>query len=254
MGLTSYDDAVKGTTGCIAFWSLDGNTNDTKGTNHMSVGTPGTYVGGIDGAQAMRFNGSTNIITSASTIDLTATQKITLSCFCNISTYGLTALQSIIESGTASVAGDFGFFINGTIANDPVVIAEFGNVGLNNADFYPSTFGWATSKWYHFTIVYDFSVAAANEVLLYLNGTLLTADAKRNSSENTGSFGNKVMSMGARTGGSLYTNVVLSKVALFNTALTATQILNLYQTSQLGLIVRPKKSLAQKSVHTLKVE
>lgn len=255
MGLTSYDAAVLANANLVAYWDLNGNTNDTKGTNHMSGGTAGTYVAGIDGSQAMQFNGTSQGISSASTIDLTLTNKTTLVGFLKFNFYDLTNQAMIFESSTAAGAnnGTMQFSSYGPGAGDPIVSLCRGDIGNNQASYNQTSFGWATGIWYHFAITYDFS-QAVNEVQTYLNGNLLTADS-RITNNNTGNFGNFTLYLGARNNGaSLFFNGVLCKVALFNADLGAAGILGLYKVSQLGLNSRQRGSLKLRNSNILKID
>lgn len=233
MGLYEYDEAVLSNPNVVNYWDLNGNVLDRKGSNNMSGGTAGTYVAGPDIGKAMQFNGTTQSISTASTIDLTGTDKITIAFFWKPVVYDLTNAERLIELSAASEsnAGSFQITTQGNVANDPLRMFVNGNVASNYSDFYPSTFVFGTADFTFICMTVDFAQAGAAEIKGYRNGILMTPSATSIGGNNTGAFGNYTLFLGGRNNSSFFHNGNFANVALFNTALSASAIMSLYQAS-----------------------
>lgn len=85
-----------------------------------------------------------------------------------------------------------------------------------------------TGKWYHIVFIYDRTVASGPSSVLYLNGQLVSSNTKVKSAiVNTP---NKAINVGGRNevGWDRNTDGVIDDVRVFNRALTAEEVLQLY--------------------------
>lgn len=115
----------------------------------------------------------------------------------------------------------FSWYINDAVANS--VQFNSRNTGYNQS----ARTGANNGTWKHFVAVIDRAQNAANEILIYENGTL-TAYTKPNSFDNNGNFVNNILFIGQRGGSSFGFNGSLTRLKIYNYPLTAGEVSTLY--------------------------
>jgi hypothetical protein len=105
-----------------------------------------------------------------------------------------------------------------------MMIGEQGNVGYNiNCYAQPSS-----GVWHHFAVIYDKSQAASKEVMLYVDGTLQAPTQNYLASDNTNAFGNNMFYVFSRAGSSEFTSGIMDDLRIYNRALSASEIQQIY--------------------------
>jgi hypothetical protein len=181
------------------------------------------YAGDIVTGGAI-LNGVSNCLQTTNSIDLSGTNKITVMMQCSILTYNTTATNTILETSVAfaSNAGSFSMLTEGAVANDPLRITNFGDVGSDIARYNTALTGLASPINVFMVATSDMSLAS-NEDNYYQNGSLLVASS-RTSVNNTGSFGNYVLYVGANAGTSQFINMKIRNLAVFSRVLSASEV------------------------------
>ncbi len=106
----------------------------------------------------------------------------------------------------------FAYFPDGGLTgSDPFVnVALKGNVDYSIATYSRPTPG----NWHHVVVVYDKSLPT-NEVDFYIDGVLQTATRPYNSN-NTNTFGNRILYLMSRSGTSMFLNGKIQHLAIYN--------------------------------------
>jgi hypothetical protein len=131
--------------------------------------------------------------------------------------------------------------------NDDQVLELTGNLNNNNGGFlvnpasstsggrFEVAIGRGTSRnniyfarpsslaWHHYAFVIDTTASAANQILAYVDGKAVSV-TKGASGTGAGKFASAMMYFMSRAGTTQFAPASLDEVAIYNTALTATQI------------------------------
>jgi hypothetical protein len=217
--MSAFDDYVIAHANCTNYWPLRSNGVATKGSIDLTLSN--VTFSGLLGGMGYFTTGASAV--SAATINLTATDKITIISRCilnattwGVSTYGLFTLGTAGEDGHASItidsAGD------GHSLNPHLYVINTGNVGSNSNIYDRQDSIGGDFKVHFFSATYDFSITNP-ENKLYSDGSLITRTGPWTTSNNTGSFGDKLFRVGINT-----INLYMSNVAIFNTVLSASEI------------------------------
>jgi Concanavalin A-like lectin/glucanases superfamily/Abnormal spindle-like microcephaly-assoc'd, ASPM-SPD-2-Hydin len=159
------------------------------------------------------------------TIDLTGTKAVTVTFWSNrsYSTNGGHVLLENTENYNNSTTG-FGFFPDDADCHG-IQAAVHGNAGYTAVCYNQPT----SNVWHHFAVVYDKSKSGISEVTLYIDGVLQTPFRILSAVNNTNNFGKSNTYLFARGGTNQYDSGELDNLTLYNTALTATQVHQIYQ-------------------------
>jgi hypothetical protein len=87
----------------------------------------------------------------------------------------------------------------------------------------------SSGVWHHIAVVYDKTQAGSSAVNLYLDGVLQTPTQRPYTSTNTNSFGSNPLYFFSRGGTQEYTAGEMDDLRLYNRALSATEVQQLYQ-------------------------
>lgn len=202
---------------------LSGNGNDATIYNSPTWNAAGYFV----------FNGTNQYVRTTNTLNLSSLNKITVVVVFKPLTYPLSGqVKAICE-----LTPDFNSYTTGFVYsyNDTSLAQNYeiftfikGDVGYNIGIWNKSNFNNLT--WKNTTAIFDKSQASA-ETSLYVQGntaTVISNPAVGYSSNNTNNFANDYLYIGCRGGASLFTDMNLSSVLVYNRVLTATEILQNY--------------------------
>jgi chitodextrinase len=218
------------TGGLVCDWAMDDGTGTTAADSSGS-GNPGTLVNGpawttgkINGA--LSFNGINNYVSTPG-INLSGTRAVSVCLWVN-RTYSKTGGHALFES-TANFNNSttgFGVFPDdtSTCSGGGMLVGLQGNAGYNLKCFAQPSSG----VWHHLAVVLDKSQNAANEVNVYVDGVLQTAQAQAYSSANTNNFGTNPLYLMARGGSQEFSAGVIDDFRVYNRALSASEIQQLY--------------------------
>lgn len=212
--------------GLVAYWKLDGNSNDATGNGHNGTDTAITYIAGKIGSAAS-FNGSTSVITVPDSNNLSFNGgspdnpfSISLWDF-----YSNAGIRGYLSKGPADLVGptEYELFINNNDIyfrlRDKVNVSNYISVFSNLSMAVPNT-------WNHIVVTYDGS-GLNSGINIYANGVLLT---KTNS--NSGVYTGMANTTRPVTIGALFNGFFNSKpmdeISIYNREITASDVSFLY--------------------------
>jgi len=233
LGLVSNSTTVTmtSTPGPVAWWKFDDGSGTTavdssgygyNATLYNSV----TWVTGPTG-NAISANG-VNQYVSTPDVNLSSTSTITIAMWVN-RTYGSAATNLFENSANYnnSTTG-FAFFPDDSgdcgIANS-MEIGVHGNVGYTANCYAQPTSG----VWHHIAVVYDKTKPGASVVSLYIDGVLQKPSEQPYTATNTNAFGDNRLYIFSRAGTTRYAAGEMGDLRVYNVALTATQIEQIYK-------------------------
>lgn len=206
--------------GLVGLWSFNGqDMSGVTAIDRSSGGNNGTLTGGptvVPGVvgQALNFDGNGDYV-DAGANSITGTSPFTLSAWIN--TNQISAYSGAVAMGTSAI--DASAYI-GTV--------ETAQVGTNNSiggGFYGRNYGsgiTTTGQWAH--VVMTFTGGVGGTATIYVNGQNLVSEAK------TPSLAVGTVRMGRIGTDTLYDfNGSIDEVRLYNRALSAAEVLQLYR-------------------------
>ena len=178
-------------------WSIDNNQN------------PSAYSSSLDFDAA-----SSDYIDCGDITDLDGSAALTLSAWVKPTASGTSSADGIIAKDGATR----GFYL-ATFTGNKFRFLISTNGSTN--DSFNSNLAYTTNEWYHLAATWD-----GSNLKLYINGSLDTTQAVSNA---TGTFSNNSNTLRiGNNGGSGYFNGSISNASIWNTALTSTQVTELY--------------------------
>lgn len=222
----------------VGWWRFDDGSGttaiDSSGNGHNATLVNGvTWVSGQIGG-AISGDGGTQYA-SIPAIDLSATHAITFTAWIN-RTYSTSGGHVLFEDSAnfnSSTTG-FGFFPDGDPGSSclGIAVGVHGDVGYTiNCYAQPSSAGW-----HHFGVTFDKSQTGTGAISLYLDGALQTATGQPYTATNTNVFGSNPLYLFSRGGTAGLCAGKVDDFRLFNTALTATQIQQIYTQGKASLV------------------
>ncbi len=163
------------------------------------------------------------------------THAITFTAWIN-RTYSTSGGHVLLEDSAnfnSSTTG-FGFFPDGDPGSSclGIAVGVHGDAGYTiNCYAQPSSAGW-----HHFAVTLDKSQTGTRAVSLYLDGALQSATGQPYTATNTNAFGNNPLYLFSRGGTTGLCAGKVDDLRLFNTALTATQIQQIYAQGKASLV------------------
>jgi hypothetical protein len=83
--------------------------------------------------------------------------------------------------------------------------------------------------WHHLAVIYDKTQAGNAQTALYIDGVLQTPTSSLVTAQNTDSFGNNPVYLFSRSGSQFFNGGQVDNLRIYNRALSATEIQQLYQ-------------------------
>ncbi len=225
-----YENAVRSTAGLIDYWRL-GETSgtslaDSVGTstatarNGVILGSAGNLT--LDPNTAASFDGTND--NAAASVNLSGTSKVTIEFWMKWTTFANN--DDLAFEFTANNTNSNGAFVinpNSTTSSSRFEVAIGRNGSRNNAYFTRPSAG----VWHHYAIVLNTTATASQQILAYVDGAAVSI-TKGSSGTGAGNFANSTLNFMSRNGSSLFGAGTLDEVAIYNQALTATQIAQHY--------------------------
>ena len=94
----------------------------------------------------------------------------------------------------------------------------------------------SSGVWHHLAIVYDKTQAGNAQTALYIDGVLQTPTSNHDTSQNTNSFGNNPLYLFSRGGSQFFNGGEMDDLRIYNQALSAAEIQQLYQAGNASLV------------------
>jgi len=215
------------------WYDTSGNNNNFTLYNTPTFNSSGYFI----------LNGTNQYFRSTNTLNLGSYNAVSVCLFFKPLTYPVSGgVKSLYELSSNFNAVQYGFIhsYNDTSLsqNYEIFTSVNGNVGYNIGVWNKTNY--SDLKWKNSVGIYDKS-QTSTETLLYVNGTtaaVLQNPAVGYSNNNTNNFGDDYFYIGARGGVSLFSDIHLSVVLIYNRALSATEVLQNYNTNKtrFGLI------------------
>ena len=216
------------------YWAFDDGSGtkaaDSSGNGHTATLVNGiTWVAGKVG-DAVSANAASKQYVSIPAIDLSGTQAVTVALWANRS-YSTSGGHVLFEDSTnySNSTTGFAFFPDDNTCNG-IRAALRGNLG-NVANCYSQP---SSGVWHHLAVVFDKSQTGGDEVKFYVDGVLQTVNRNLSASTNTNNFGNNPIYLYSRAGSTQFSSGNIDDLRIYNSALTAEQIQELY--SNPGLV------------------
>jgi hypothetical protein len=227
-GSTTLTISSSSSSGLVGWWKFDDGSGTTAADSSgnaltMNLVNGVSWVAGKIGG-AISANG-TNQYGTVPAINLSGTSTVTVAFWAN-RTYSTTTESVMLESTTNynnSNAG-FGFFPDDTGCKG-IAAAVHGNVGYSVNCYTQPTSG----VWHHLAIIFDKTQAGNNQTALYIDGVLQTPASSPNTAQNTNSFSNSPIYLFSRAGSQFFNAGQMDDLRIYNQALSAAQIQQLYQ-------------------------
>jgi hypothetical protein len=222
-----------------------GNTRSYPGTGNTAYDISGTgitasLVNGVGFNNAN--NGSflfdgTNDQISTSNINLSSTNKVTVSCWVKVLNYRETADSSnIVFEFSSNFNSNIGAFVAGFADGSaiysslyPVVLGIRGNSGYNLAGYSKTLVN--DLSWHHWACIFDTSLSG-NENILYIDGVSRTAISTPLQADNSANFGSYNLYIGNRDTSTIAGNANIADLKLYNRALTAQEVRQNYNATK----------------------
>jgi hypothetical protein len=220
-----YRDVVLGTTGLQSYWRLGEISGVTAFDSNGAVNgahANGPTVGGTgaptyaDGATI--FDGVDDYIGFGDVYDFAGTSSFTVEGWFNRTTVGEAGTWRIVAGKEPATGTRDGWAI--AIAPGTQLI-YFDRVNASNDDVVASTTATVAGTWYHFAVTYDGAT-----MRMYVNGALEASTASALSIPNT-TYPLRLGSLDPAPTNSFAGRI--DEIAIYNTALTATQIAEHYR-------------------------
>jgi len=189
---------------------------DSADLVYSSVLPDQSFLTGVNSAyNYIDLDGSDEYIASSSNIGISGSNAFTMMCWFNLD--AVDAYQTLTSSGAVSSGAENTFLVYNTNK-----LAWNNQIGANDFQVTSGT-TFATGTWYHGAVTYD-----GNTTLkLYVNGEVEGTKTDVNTSTSI-NITNSALNIGRRNDNSLYTNGQIGQVAVYNKALSATEVGAIY--------------------------
>ena len=193
--------------GLVGYWKLDGNANDSKGSNNGTA-TSITYTSGVNGrfGQCGVFNGSSSYVDCGNSASLQLTSG-TISAWIKTSGAGSSHRGIVVKQNA------FGMFL----LDNVFCIFDWSGGGTKT-----SSVNLADGKWHHVAVTLQSGVS--NGTILYIDGTSRTTTTFTVSNQTV----QLVIGNGGTSGTAQNFNGLIEDVCVFNRVLTSSEIFKLY--------------------------
>jgi len=230
---------TKLTSGLVGYWTFDGKdtnwTGQTTGTvaDKSGLGNTGTLtnmsrtssptIGKI--GQGLKFDGVDDYINTASTVNFGGTKVVTVSFWMYKTAFTNTDLLTMELSSNYN-DNDGTFFI------DPNASGGYFNVGLQDSAstnrFRVERFTRpSTNNWHYYTIVFDNSTVTG-DITSYVDGVPQAENLSTNNKDQSSNVKTDTLYFMSRGGTSLFNSGLLDEVRIYNRALSASEVKQLY--------------------------
>jgi hypothetical protein len=221
----SYNNAVSNTSGLIDYWRLGEpsgtNLNDVVGGHDatalggVTLGTAGNLT--LDPDTSASFDGSNDA--ARASVSLSSTSKVTLEFWLKWNSYANDDKLAFEFTSNFNNSDD-GFLVNpnSSTSSGRFEVAMGRNSTRNSIYFTRPSAG----TWHHYAIVLN-ATTFSPSITPYVDGNAVSF-SKGSSNPGGGNFANSTLNFMSRNASSLFGKGSLDEVALYNQALTSTQV------------------------------
>ncbi len=201
----------------VAHWPLDGDADDSVGDNHGTISGAPTWITGVS-EDALEFDGDNDYVNVGNSPSLNPTDKITVEAWIKWDGLAGDERHCIVAKSYNNNLRQYGLYMRSN-----------GNIGWEigeGANYYraETTSALSVDIWHHIVGTFD---ADTDTMILYIDGV-------ENNSKNdvpsgyTMSDNGHSLYIGARRGAIFHFNGAIDEVRIYNTALSAQKVLDLY--------------------------
>jgi len=233
---TGYPTGNVNMSGNVLLMHLDGDWSDTSGGNHNGAPLNITYDTSIF-SKAAKFDITKNSSSSVSAINLSNTNKITISLWLKVASFPAAANSSaVIFEASPNYNYRTDSFVLALQSSKKLNVALKGNIYYCN--WIPDNI-LVANTWYNITTILDKSLST-QECMMYINGVKTNGTNAGYNGNNTNNFGNQPIYFGARKQPvndptPYYFDGWLDEVAFFSRVLSDTEISDIYKRGTLSL-------------------
>jgi hypothetical protein len=203
-------------------------------------GIDGTLVNGVGFTSvnngSFLFDGTNDQISTA-TINLSSTNKVTVSCWVKVLNYReVDGSSNIVFEFSSNFNSNIGSFVAAFADGSPVysslypvVLGIRGGAGYNLAGYSKTLVN--DLSWHHWTCIFDTSLSG-NENVLYIDGVSRTAISTPIQADNSDNFGSYNLYIGNRNSSSIAGNANINDLKIYNRALSATEVRQIYNSTK----------------------
>ncbi|MDX6609099.1 MAG: hypothetical protein QOF85_1024 [Solirubrobacterales bacterium] len=221
-----YNAAVSGTSGLVDYWRLgetsgtnlndSGGSRDATAANGVVLGTAGPLT--LDSDTAVSFDGVND--NAKASLSLSSTQRLTIEFWLNWTSYANDdRLAFEYTSNFNNTSGGFLVNPNSSTSGGQFEVAIGRGISRNNVFFARPSAG----AWHHYAFVFNTTLTGSQQITPYVDGKAVSF-SKGSSGTGAGSFASTTLNFMSRNGSSLFGKGSLDEVAIYNQALTSTQI------------------------------
>lgn len=187
---------------------------ETVAGNHLITANATSYPESMISSDGAFFDGSTLSLKTTRTVDLSATNKVTVLADIKWLSYPLTADLAVYElsANSSANAGTFRMDNSGSVAGDPTTVWIKGNGGNTYALYTLAVSKFNDRNSHSIAAFHDMSLAT-NEPSMSVDGYLMTPSSRVNVN-NTANFANQTLYLAARAGTSLFSNLYIKNLAI----------------------------------------
>ncbi len=235
--------------GVIAYWRFEPGalTTDSSGHGHTltnsgattSVSIPGVTVFDGDGGSnantgSVSFNGTSNSMQTAATLDLSGASELTIEWFMKPTSATSAAGQMIFEHSENGNNHDGAIrsYIDSTgLLKTSQYAGSSKYYGSNTNDIDPT-------QWTHYAVTMDRSLTgAAERIKVYVDGVAAGTYVQTGNPTNDPAFINYVLYIGARNANSFYYKGLIDEMRISDQVLTPSQFLSIPEPASEGLLL-----------------
>lgn len=225
LGLIGYWSFNEGTSTVVTDFSGNNNYGTTTNMANPSNATSG-WINGKRG-NALNFDGGNDLVRVPTNSLITDLGPMTISAWIKPRSLGGGSLGKIVVKDTALSTGYWQFFVCTNASVDTLCFSTiYGTQTLNAFAAGPAL---KYGEWQHVAMTWDGSQTATN-VHLYINGVETTYQTQTNGSGASQSDAALDLIIGNRGDGTRAFDGLIDEVRLYNRALTASEIVTLYNT------------------------
>jgi hypothetical protein len=227
----SYEEAVEGTSGIAHFWPMGessgssfadvvGGENAEVSSSGVALGEPGGLV--EDSSTSVAFDGISGA--AQAKIDLSGTHRLTVEFWMKWHAYG--ADDHLALEFTPNFTEHPGGFV---VDPDSMSGSDF-DVTIGNGSSYNNVMFARPSaeQWHYYTFVIDTEEPAESEITPYIDGHAVSY-TKSESNTDVGSFADSTLFWMSRDASTLFGAGSIQDLALYETTLSSTTILEHYE-------------------------
>ncbi len=231
----TYEEAVEGTSGVAHFWPMDESSGSTfadavgganaEASGGVTLGEPGGLIEDLSTSAA--FDGSSGA--AEANVDLSGTHEVTVEFWMKWHAYGADD-RLALEFTPNFNSNPGGFLVDPDATPGSDFAVAIGNGGNYNNVLFERP---SAEQWHYYAFVIDTEASGETEITPYVDGRAVSY-TKAASDTITGTFADSTLYWMSRDAGALFGEGSMQDLALYDTALSSSAILEHYALGEHG--------------------